>query len=161
MQASTVPHHDVDPGAVNGAAPRSSWSHTWRRASPLVGGAALGAAALYTARYDPSVKGHHFPGCAFHSLTGLWCPGCGLTRGVHQLITGHPLAAMSYNVFVPLVVLGIAMAWWNWVRTSWDRPAIAQPQWVRRGISTALPLLVVGYGVVRNIPAAPFRSLAP
>jgi hypothetical protein len=127
----------------------------------LLTGAALGAAGVYTALNDPAAKGAHFPGCAFHAFTGLWCPGCGLTRGAHQLLTGHPMAALGYNIFVPLALAGIVFAWWNWTRAAWGRRELVYPHWVRRAISTAVPALLVVYGVLRNIPAAPFRSLAP
>ena len=46
----------------------------------------------------------------FRALTGVWCPGCGLTRGVHALLNGHPLQAMGYNVFTPIVVVLIVVA---------------------------------------------------
>jgi hypothetical protein len=133
----------------------------WKRAAPILGGAALAAAGVYTALNDPAAPGTHFLFCPFHSLTGLWCPGCGLTRGVHQLLTGHPSAALGYNVFVPLALLGIVVAWWNWMCTAWGRPAVVNPSWVKYGISNVLPALLVVYGVARNLPIAPFRSLAP
>jgi hypothetical protein len=127
----------------------------------VLGGVALVGAALYTALNDPSRAGSRFPACPFHSLTGLWCPGCGLTRGVHQLLTGHPLAAMGDNVFVMFAVAAIALSWWGWLRRGWGRPVPGWPAWGRRAVSTALPVLLVAYGVARNIPAAPFRALAP
>lgn len=37
------------------------------------------------------------PGCIFHRLTGISCPGCGGTRALIALIDGHPLAALHYN----------------------------------------------------------------
>ena len=42
-----------------------------------------------------------FPRCAFHTLTGLQCPGCGGLRCLHQLLHGHFAAAFRYN---PLLV---------------------------------------------------------
>lgn len=132
-----------------------------QRLAPLATGGALAAAAVYVAANDPSAPGTHFPACIFRSTTGLWCPGCGLTRGVHQLLTGHPLAALGENVFVPIVVVAVALAWWSWVRTSFGRPAVQLPQWAPRVLAVALPTLLVAYGVLRNIPHAPFDALAP
>ena len=122
-------------------------------------GAALASAAWYTARNDPSAAGSRFPGCLFHRTTGLWCPGCGLTRGVHSLLNGHPLQAMGYNVFTPIVVVLIVVMWGTWAthrylphRRAWRPPS--------RAVNIAAVLLVA-YGVVRNLPVAPLRSLAP
>lgn len=44
-----------------------------------------------------------FPPCLFHRLTGLNCPGCGMQRFVHALSNGHPIEAVGYNAFLPLV----------------------------------------------------------
>ena len=60
-----------------------------RRIAPIAGGAAVVAGAVLVATNDPAAPGSHFPACAFHSATGLWCPGCGLTRGLHALLDGH------------------------------------------------------------------------
>jgi len=94
-------------------------------------------------------------------MTGLWCPGCGLTRGFHQLFTGHPISALQYNIFVPLVLLAVVVAWWSWMRASWGHRPLRLPAWAIRPLVVFLPVAVVLYGVLRNIPAAPFRSLAP
>ncbi len=136
-------------------------SGLWRRAMPLACGCALAAAGAYVALNDPSAAGSRFPSCYFHSTTGLWCPGCGLTRGFHQLLTGHPLAALGYNIFVPLVLVAIVGSWLNWVRTSWGQRAYRVPAWASRATATVLPVVLVLYAVLRNIPAAPFRALAP
>jgi hypothetical protein len=132
-----------------------------RRAVPLACGCALAAGAALVALNDPAAPGSRFPGCIFRSTTGLWCPGCGLTRGFHQLFTGHPLAALSYNVFVPFVLVAVVAGWISWTRRCWGRTALRRPPWLTPFTNVALPVLLVAYGVLRNIPAAPFRSLAP
>jgi hypothetical protein len=121
----------------------------------------MAAAATAVALYDPAAPGNHFPGCIFHATTGLWCPGCGLTRGFHQLLTGHPLAALGENVFVPVVLVAVVASWLGWLRTSWGGATRVWPAWMHRSIQTVIPVALVVYGVLRNIPAAPFRSLAP
>ena len=132
-----------------------------RRAAPVACGCLLAGAAAVVTLNDPSAPGSRFPACQFHSLTGLWCPGCGLTRGFHQLFNGHIGAAISYNVFVPLVLVAIVGRWWTWTRTSWGRPPLQVPAVVTRHAGMTIAVAMVVYGVLRNIPAAPFRSLAP
>lgn len=50
---------------------------------------------------------HGFP-CVFHSITGLYCPGCGMTRAVKSLLGGRILDSLRYNpvaFYVAAVVL--------------------------------------------------------
>ncbi len=94
-------------------------------------------------------------------MTGLWCPGCGLTRGAYQLLHGHVGAALGYNIFTPLVLVAIVAVWFAWLRVSWGAIPIRVPKRAARSLALILPVLVVGYGVLRNLPVAPLRSLAP
>ena len=94
-------------------------------------------------------------------MTGLWCPGCGLTRGAYQLLHGHVGAALGYNVFTPLVLVAIVAIWFAWLRVSWGAIPIRVPIRAARSLAVILPVLVVGYGVLRNVPVSPLRALAP
>lgn len=43
--------------------------------------------------------------CVFKSITGIPCPGCGLTRGFRTLLSGNIIKAESYNLLtVPILV---------------------------------------------------------
>ncbi len=44
--------------------------------------------------------------CAFHSLTGLYCPGCGGTRAVRELLYGDLRMSFQYH---SLVLYGAAV----------------------------------------------------
>lgn len=39
--------------------------------------------------------------CAFRNATGLYCPGCGGTRAMDALLSGHFIRAVIYHPFVP------------------------------------------------------------
>jgi hypothetical protein len=127
----------------------------------VVCGAALAGTAAYIAANDPAAAGSRFPACGFRAATGLWCPGCGLTRGTHQLLNGDVAAAVSYNVFTPIVVGLIVVAWAAWTARAVGRrvPTVADvmPRW---GM-TALVCVLLVYGVARNLPVEPMRALAP
>jgi len=46
--------------------------------------------------------------CPFHAITGLVCPGCGMTRAMICLGQLKPGAAIGYNLFsIPLLILMI------------------------------------------------------
>jgi hypothetical protein len=44
------------------------------------------------------------PVCLFRAISGLPCPGCGLTRALSSLIQGNPAAAFSYHPFAFIVL---------------------------------------------------------
>ncbi|MEP7202850.1 MAG: DUF2752 domain-containing protein [Ilumatobacteraceae bacterium] len=132
-----------------------------RRAAPVACGAALVASAAFVASHDPSAPGSRFPACLFHQTTGLWCPGCGLTRGTYQLFHGHIGAALSSNIFTPFALAAIVIVWVVWLRTSWGAMPIRVPQRAWRSLALAMPVLIIVYGVLRNLPVDPLRALAP
>lgn len=132
-----------------------------RRAAPIAGGAVLATSAAFLATHDPGAAGSRYPTCVFHQMTGLWCPGCGLTRGTYQLLHGHLWAAVSDNIFTPLAVAALVAAWFAWLRVSWGAAPIRLPKPAARWLAVILPAVVIAYGVLRNVPIAPLRSLAP
>jgi hypothetical protein len=98
-----------------------------------------------------------FPPCMFHQLTGLNCPGCGLTRALHELLRGHLAAAFRDHA---LLVLSLPWLGWLAVRYIWlrrrGRPARVT---VRPGWLWVLVAVVVTFTVLRNLPA--FAWLSP
>jgi hypothetical protein len=116
----------------------------------IIGGGALviGAAAILYA-LDPARAGM-LPGCPFHALTGLWCPGCGSTRALHQLLHGHLSAAFGFN---PLAISLLPLVGYLAVR---GEKATLKPAmiWILLG-------MIVMFGVLRNVPVYPLTLLAP
>lgn len=98
--------------------------------------------------FDPH-SSSFFPPCPLKSATGWECPGCGSTRAMHLLLHGRILEALGKN---PLMVVSIpvllAMLLW---------PAITRKPWV----AWSTLIILVTYGIIRNIPVAPFTLLAP
>ena len=87
--------------------------------------------------------------CLFHSLTGLDCPGCGMTHAVVALLRLDIRTAFACNALFP--VYG---AYCGWLTVSTAR------QYIRTGKATLparpvavhiiLLVLALGYGVLRN-----------
>ena len=115
-----------------------------------------GTAVLYA--FDPE-QSHFFPPCPLHALTGLYCPGCGSTRALHQLLHGHVAAAFDFNpllvVALPFVLVGVARELWRLARGD------APPNRLPGGWVWAVLVVVVAFGVLRNLPWGPVRWMAP
>ncbi len=60
------------------------------------------------------------PGCTFRKLTGLECPGCGMTRAAHAALNGRLAQAFSFNpvgmILLPLAMLGVSLEVISWAR---------------------------------------------
>jgi Protein of unknown function (DUF2752) len=117
-------------------------------------------AALLILRFINPASSGLFPPCPFRALTGLNCPGCGTTRGLHQLLNGHAIVALDLN---PLMVL--ALPFMAYVFVSYALVAVRG-----RGlpkVHVPNPLIwvifwvIVSFWVLRNIPLYPFTLLAP
>lgn len=48
--------------------------------------------------------------CVFKSMLGISCPGCGMTRAIHEILHFNFFQSIKYNILaIPLVVLGIIL----------------------------------------------------
>lgn len=116
-------------------------------------------AAVLLIKYNP-VGNRWFPPCPFRFLTGWYCPGCGSTRALHHLLHGRVGTAFGYNVlmvsFVPfLLVNGVARKLAGGRARLFDEKALSPVAIV------AMLVVIVLFGVVRNLPMYPFGFFAP
>jgi hypothetical protein len=110
--------------------------------------AALGGAIVVYV-FDPALYSF-YPPCVFRKITGLLCPGCGMTRALHQLLHGHFAAALQLNavgiVMAPLLAAGATVE----ARRVLNGAAV--PRFVEKPwIAWTVVLILVGWGVVRNV----------
>ena len=62
--------------------------------------------------FSVEVLGFRIPGgCLFHLVTGFYCPGCGGTRAVKAMLTGHFLKSLCYH---PAVLPRRCCIWHLW-----------------------------------------------
>ena len=130
-----------------------------RRINPgmaIAGGIAI-AGCVVVGIVDPN-KTQMFPACAFKAMTGLDCPGCGMTRGLHALLNGDVVRAMSHNILL-VIILATSATWLSWnaiARRTGKRQlhfAFKRSTWI------AIGLAVFAFWVVRNLPWSPFNWL--
>lgn len=119
---------------------------------------AAAAAATVLFRFDPARFGF-YPRCPLFVLTGLYCPGCGALRAAHQLLHADLEGALGYNPL--LVLMAPALAYWAAARVL-AAAGVRLPVPHLSGRTTwAVACVVIGFGVLRNLPFAPFSTLAP
>lgn len=124
-----------------------------RLASPLTAAAAVLLSTAALRLRDP-----HLPGswglCPTKALTDLDCPLCGGLRAVNDLTHLDPLAALSSNLLVVLVIPVALVLWGRWVVASWRggaaMPPLTPPAWMWAAGGVA----VAAYTVLRNLPGS-------
>jgi hypothetical protein len=67
---------------------------------------ALMAGLLILLLYPVNVHPYADTSCTLRHFTGIPCPGCGMGRGLHLLLTGHWGYALWMNPFSVVVLLG-------------------------------------------------------
>lgn len=100
-------------------------------------------------------------GCPFKALTGLDCPGCGSTRSLGALTRLDLGAALDHHVLVPVTLVFLLASFVSWTLAAWRRcdardgdrrGRFEATDLVRRpGVIVAIGVLVVVFGIVRNL----------
>jgi hypothetical protein len=138
---------------------KKSLSSTLERGLALVCLSVMSALAFVVGYFNPTTAGF-FPVCPLYSMTGLACPGCGMTRGTHALLHGDVVGALDYNLLLPAILFFFGYLFVSLFLTAARG----------RGLSFELfkPKIVWGFfavalvfSVVRNLPFYPFSILYP
>mgnify|MGYP001182368041 FL=1 len=117
----------------------------------------VGSAAVWY--FDPTTAGL-FPVCPLFKLTGLACPGCGLTRGFHALFHGDLMTALDYNALIPLFVLIFGFFLISMMMVAIRGRGLVKLTQSPKLLFGFFVLLIV-FGVLRNLPIYPLTSLYP
>lgn len=92
--------------------------------------------------------------CVFHELTGLYCPGCGMTRALASLANLEIYQAIRYNALiiflVPAFLLYIVFKIKSYINNEKNKFNI--PNYL---LWSAL-IITILYGILRNIPLFDF-----
>ena len=98
-----------------------------------------------------------FPACPFRTLTGFTCPGCGSTRGLHQLLHGNLIAAFELN---PLLILSLPFLLYALLSYTSNvfRGQPIQKNALPAKYIWALFVVVLFFWIFRNTPFYPFVS---
>ncbi len=124
-----------------------------------VGLAGLAVGSFVVGFFDPSKAGF-FPGCPLLKITGFACPGCGLTRGFHELFHGHMLTALDFNALVPIYAIAFSFLAFLFISIAFRGRALRFTIFTPTTLYFFLGLSAV-FGVLRNIPIHPLSILFP
>lgn len=80
---------------------------TRQRLLLLFGAPCLVAAAVVY----PHVPGHDISGCAVYHLLHINCPGCGFTRSIVALVSGHWRQSIDFHPMGLVAALVVACLW--------------------------------------------------
>lgn len=112
------------------------------------------AAALLASFLLPPESLPGFEVCSFKSLTGLPCPGCGLTRGFCAVSHGRFAEATAFNAFsIPLYGLALLLLASPWLVRRFPGLAgrVAQRRLFRAGGVLAAAMAVYGIWRMMNL----------
>ncbi len=117
------------------------------------------AAIILLYKINPSTSSF-FPSCPVYTITGLYCPGCGSLRALHQLFHGNISNAFGFNPLMVIALPFIAYSFLSYILdgiTGKTLPKIFIPAfyiWLILGI-------ILLFGILRNIRIYPIILLAP
>src|SRR4029077_16104100 len=82
-------------------------SNAFAPVSPLLRDRKFAMVVAGSAGLQVALVSLHLPGweCPFFRVTGIPCPGCGLTRAVILLLKGDLQASLRFHAFAPIVPL--------------------------------------------------------
>lgn len=122
-------------------------SLAWR----LVAVAAIAVWVVHLFLHDPET-GEGFLPCPFHWLTGLFCPGCGSQRAIHDLLHGRLLAGFGHNA---LLVMALPLLGLQWAVGRWRGRSLTSDN----RVVAAWGIAIMAWWILRNLPG--FETLAP
>jgi Protein of unknown function (DUF2752) len=133
--------------------PKISSANT-RFAAVILAVTAAGIAAMVFF-FNPSAH-NFYPVCQFHRLTGLNCPGCGMTRALYALLHGNFSTALRDNALFVFILAAAA------IRSIWFGAKKFRGQTNGEFFPANFLLLLLAvalvFAVLRNLPAFAFLS---
>ena len=130
--------------------------HAALAATAAAAALAGGAAVWLLRRFDPNAANSPLPGCVFYQFTGLYCPGCGMTRAAHALVHGDLVQMLAMNPLLPLLMLALPLLALHAYGYRLPKAVAATLTSGKLWIG-----LLLGFWVLRNLPWPPFAWLAP
>ncbi len=101
-----------------------------------------------------------FPVCPLYSITGILCPGCGLTRGFHFLFYGDVLTALHFNALLPIYLFFFLYLFAALILICARGRGLKFPAFSPAAIWSFFAIMLM-FTICRNLPFYPFTLLVP
>lgn len=134
-------------------------SSTGERGFALACVAGMSAATFAVGYFNPATAGF-FPVCPLLKLTGIACPGCGMTRGFHALLHGDVVSALDHNLLLPAVLFFFGYLFVSLFLT-FARGRGLDFKLFNQKIVWSFFIVAIAFTVLRNLPYYPFNILYP
>ena len=119
----------------------------------------LGVIALFYFTINPS-EVNFLPRCPLYSTTGVYCPGCGSQRALHDLLHFNIKEVIGHNLLFLLglfiIVYHISVEGINFFSKTNIKNLLYHPK-----TPIILLIIIILFWILRNIPYYPFTLLAP
>jgi len=100
--------------------------------------------------------------CPFLAVTGIPCPGCGLTHATMQFLRGDVISSLQTHAFAPILLFALAVMFFALILPEKYRQAlIATVKGVemRSGLTSLLLSALMLYWCVRLMGILPFPNI--
>ena len=85
----------------------------------------------------------------FYKITGLYCPGCGITRCFFAILEGDFYKAFMYNqlvfILIPFAIIYFIYKAYLYITSKKDKMKIPNIFWI------ILLIIVIVFGILRNV----------
>ena len=92
--------------------------------------------------------------CIFKVTTGLYCPGCGGTRAVGELLSFHPLKSFKINPIPIILIIYISYYEVSWIQALFAGKTVfietKQYRIISYVLSILLAVFIVLFFIIRN-----------
>jgi hypothetical protein len=97
--------------------------------------------------------------CPILAVTGVPCPGCGLTRATMEVLRGEVISSLQTHAFAPVLLLALAVMFFTLILPEKHRQsllAMVRVLETRNGLTSFLLSMLVLYWCVRLMGILPF-----
>ncbi|WP_322970991.1 DUF2752 domain-containing protein [Faecalibacter sp. LW9] len=112
---------------------------------------------VYFYQFNPSANEGYFLRCPTNSIFGINCPGCGVQRAIHHLLHLELVEAFRANALFVLSLPFIFFIGIDFILGTKKTTRIP----TNRMVWIGLLLLVLLFGIMRNVSVYPFTLLSP